>query len=109
MARGQKVDRSYSTPSGTTEQACSLTPTGGRYRYSATSEVAKLSKTSLSPVGAVSLADKTAGRLLVEGSIRAQAALGADAYMIPGWMPDDPVEDPRASYSNVFETIGAFD
>ncbi len=82
---------------------------GWRYRYGATSEVAKLNTTSWSPGGAVSLADKAAGRVLVEASVRAQSALGADAYMIPGWMPDDPSEDLRASYSGIFETIGAFD
>jgi len=58
---------------------------GWRYRYGATSEVAKLTTTSWSPGGAVSLADKAGGRLLVEASVRAQSALGADAYLIPGW------------------------
>ena len=82
---------------------------GWRYRYGATSEVAKLTTTSWSPGGAVSLADKAGGQLLVEASVRAQSALGADAYLIPGWMPDDPSEDLRASYSGIFKTIGAFD
>ena len=82
---------------------------GWRYKYGATSEIAKLSTASWSPEATVSLADRAAGRLLVEASIRAQAALGADAYMVPGWMPDDPSEDLRAPYSGIFETIGAFD
>ncbi|MCU1400346.1 MAG: hypothetical protein JWN62_3455 [Acidimicrobiales bacterium] len=82
---------------------------GWRYRYAATAEVAKLSTASWAPQSAVSLADKTSGRLLVESSIRAQAVLGADAYIVPGWMPDEPSEDLRRSYSAIFETISAFD
>lgn len=45
---------------------------GWRYRYGATSEAAKLNTTSWSPGGAVSLADKAAGRVLVGASVRAQ-------------------------------------
>ncbi len=82
---------------------------GWRYRYAATFDVAKLQSSSWSPQTPVSLADRAAGRLLVEASIRAQAALGADAYVVPGWMPDTPSEDLRTAYEVIFETIGAFD
>lgn len=44
---------------------------GWRYRYGATSDVAKITTASWSPGDAVSLADKAAGRLLVETSVRA--------------------------------------
>lgn len=82
---------------------------GWKYRYGATADVAKLSNASWSSAATVSLTDRASGRLLVEASIRAQAALGADAYLVPGWMPDQSCEDLRTAYAGIFETIGAFD
>ena len=81
---------------------------GWKYRYGAALEVAKLHGASWAPGMPVSLADKTVGRLLVQSSIRAQAKLGADAYMVPGWLPDDPSEDLRFAYEGILETAGAF-
>lgn len=63
---------------------------GWRYRYKATMTIAKLRDASWSPGDALSIVDEAAGRRLVEASLRAQAAVGADAYLVPGWMPDTP-------------------
>ncbi len=82
---------------------------GWRYRYEATLGVAKLRRASWAPASTLSLADKEAGRYFVEASLRAQATLGADAYLLPGWMPESPTEDLRRPYEQILETASRFD
>lgn len=81
---------------------------GWRYRYDATFRVAKLQATSWCPKTVVSVTDEPVGRSLVEASIRGQAALDADAYLVPGWMPDNHTEALRSSYEVIFKTISEF-
>jgi hypothetical protein len=82
---------------------------GWRYRYEATGDVAKLRGTSWAPQSVVSMADRTTGKALVEASLRAQAALGADAYLVPGWVPDSASEDLQGPYETILTTAGEFD
>lgn len=74
---------------------------GWKYRYRPTLDVAKLAATSWAPQGAVQPSDQSPTRQLVEASLRAQAAMGADAYLVPSWMPDDTAEDLRESYARI--------
>ncbi|KAA0234608.1 MAG: hypothetical protein JJLCMIEE_03081 [Acidimicrobiales bacterium] len=76
---------------------------GWRYRYDATAEVKKLVGSSWAPAGALSIADGQQVRELVESSLNAQAILGAAAYLLPGWMPEDDAEDLRSAYEVIFE------
>ncbi len=80
---------------------------GWRYRYAATADIKKLIGASWAPKGVVSTADKVQCRELVAGSLRAQASLGADAYLIPGWMPDHASEDLRSAYEVTLSEAGA--
>lgn len=77
---------------------------GWRYRYDATREVDKLATATWSPSCTLNLADRGQIRSFAEASLRAQAALGADAYLLPGWFPETNSEDLRAAYEVVLET-----
>ena len=79
-----------------------------RYRYAATFGVAKLATTSWSPSGPLAITDQAAVRRHVESSLQAQEALGAAAYLLPGWMPDTPTEDLRAAYELIYEAASTF-
>lgn len=81
---------------------------GWKYRYGPTLDVAKLAATTWAPRTPVNPSDGRSTRDLLVASLRAQAALGSDAYLVPGWMPDDGLEDMRASYANLFEAIATF-
>jgi hypothetical protein len=81
---------------------------GWRFRYAATAEVHKLRSASWAPEATVSLADPAAAQTLVRMSLLAQAALGADAYLVPGWMPESPEEDVRPAYERILATVEAF-
>ena len=82
---------------------------GWRYRYEATGEIDKLVHASWAPTGPVSLIDKRQCRELVLASLRAQAALGAEAYLLPGWMPEENTEDLRSPYEVIFDTAATAD
>ena len=71
---------------------------GWRYRYEVTGDINKLVHASWAPAGPVSLTDKRQCRELVLDSLRAQAALGAGAYLLSGWMPEESNEDLRPAY-----------
>ena len=81
---------------------------GWRFRYKATMSIAKLRDASWSPGDALSIVDEAGGRRLVEASLRAQAAVGADAYLVPGWMPETPSEDLRRPYEWILEVAASF-
>jgi hypothetical protein len=82
---------------------------GWRYRYEATGEIGKLIQASWAPAGPVNLTDKLQCRELVLASLRAQAALGAEAYLLSGWMPDNDTEDLRSAYEVAFEVAAEAD
>ena len=69
---------------------------GWRYRYPAGAEVAKLRSTSWAPTSPIQPGDHGGLRTFVEASIRAQAALQADAKFVPGLLPEHKDEDLRA-------------
>ena len=77
---------------------------GWRYRYDATLDVDKLVAATWAPSCTLNLADHAQIRSFVEASLRAQAELGADAYLLPGWFPEHNSEDLRAAYEAVLET-----
>ncbi len=74
---------------------------GWRYRYPNSLEISKLRSVSWAPAAAMSVADSTAGEALVRSSLRAQAELAADAYLIPGWLPADRLEDLSPAYERI--------
>ena len=76
---------------------------GWRYRYEATGEVDKLTQASWAPSGPVSITDIRQCREMVEASLRAQSYLGAEAYLLPGWMPESDTEDLRSAYEVAFK------
>ncbi|MDZ7734565.1 MAG: hypothetical protein U5R31_17110 [Acidimicrobiia bacterium] len=41
---------------------------------------------------------------MVQASLRAQAELGAGAYLVPGWLPATPDEDLRPAYEQIVAT-----
>lgn len=77
---------------------------GWRFRYDTTLEVKKLSAASWAPTEPVSPADRAAVAVLVGASVRAQAALDAGAYFLPGWLPTAPGEDLRPAYDQIVTT-----
>lgn len=81
---------------------------GWKYRYPSTFDVAKLDGASWSSHSPLSVTDRKGGRAHIEASLRAQAALGADAYLLPGWMPESQSEDLRGAYDVIFDTAGNF-
>ncbi|MXW42900.1 MAG: hypothetical protein F4X48_04000 [Acidimicrobiia bacterium] len=82
---------------------------GWCYRYEATREINKLILASWAPAGPVNLTDKRRCRELILDSLRAQAALGAGAYLLPGWMPEDGSEDLRPAYDLAFQVAAEAD
>jgi hypothetical protein len=74
---------------------------GWRYRYDAALGVGKLRDASWAPASPLAITDKVAGRVLVEASLRAQAALDADVYFLPGWLPTAGPEDLRSAYETI--------
>lgn len=81
---------------------------GWRFRYKATMSIAKLRDATWSPGDALSIADEAGARRLVEASLRAQAAVGADAYLVPGWMPETPTEDLCGPYEWILDKAASF-
>jgi hypothetical protein len=81
---------------------------GWRFRYDASLAVAKLRSASWAPTSALAPVDNVRGAALVEASIRAQAELEADAYLVPGWLPGSPDEDLRLAYEQIVATAGGF-
>ena len=77
---------------------------GWRYRYDATRDIDKLVNASWAPSCTLNLTDRAQIRSFVEASLRAQAALGAHAYLLPGWFPESNLEDLRGIYEVVLET-----
>ncbi|MYG94717.1 MAG: hypothetical protein F4138_07015 [Acidimicrobiia bacterium] len=82
---------------------------GWRYRYETTGEIVKLCRASWAPSGPVNIVDKFQCRELIEKSLRAQSELGAEAYLIPGWMPEDGSEDLRPAYDLAFQVAAEAD
>jgi hypothetical protein len=74
---------------------------GWRYRHPAAAEVTKLRSTSWAPTSPIQPGDRGGLRTFVEASIRAQAALQADAYFVPGLLPEHKDEDLRAAYATI--------
>lgn len=77
---------------------------GWRFRHESARDVRKLTAASWAPTSPVVPADRTAGVALVQASLRAQAQLGAGAYLVPGWLPAAPDEDLRPAYEQIVET-----
>ena len=82
---------------------------GWRYRYDATLEVRKLREASWAPATAITMTDRKGVAALVRASMRAQATIGADAYLLPGWLPETPTEDLIGVYETILETASSFD
>ncbi len=64
-----------------------------RYRYSATLGVVKLSRSSWAPGKPVDPFDIKRVNRFVVNNVRAQSRLRPDAYLVPGWMPEERTED----------------
>lgn len=77
---------------------------GWRFRYESALDVAKLRAASWAPTSPVLPADRSGGTALVQASLRAQAELGASAYLVPGWLPATPDEDLRPAYEQIVAT-----
>lgn len=77
---------------------------GWRFRYDTAFAVKKLSTASWAPAEPVLPTDRAAVAVLVAASMRAQAALGADAYFLPGLLPTAPDEDLRPVYDHIVTT-----
>lgn len=82
---------------------------GWRYRYDATLEIRKLREASWAPATAITMTDRKGVAALVRASMRAQATIGADAYLLPGWLPETPTEDLIGVYETILETASSFD
>lgn len=80
---------------------------GWRFRHESALDVAKLRGASWAPTSPVLASDRTAGAALVQASLRAQAKLGAGAYLVPGWLPATPDEDLRPAYEQIVATAGS--
>jgi hypothetical protein len=81
---------------------------GWRYRSDATLQVAKLRDASWAPPSSLTTADHSGIRILVEASLTAQAGLEANAYLVPGFMPDHRDEDLRPAYEQILKTASEF-
>lgn len=81
---------------------------GWRYRYEATFAVAKMAETSWAPSAPIEV-DAVGGlETFVRTSLRAQAALGADVYLVPGLLPSSADEDLRAVYETIVRVAAEF-
>lgn len=72
---------------------------GWRFRHESAHDVRKLTAASWAPTSPVLPTDRTAVGALVEAGLRAQAALDAGAYFLPGLLPTAPDEDLRSELS----------
>lgn len=86
-----------------------LDDSGWRYRYTPTFEVATMAKASWAPDGQLLTSDSASLGRYVRETLRCQAKLGANAYLVPGFMPDDKHEDLRPTYDSIASIVGAFD
>lgn len=80
-----------------------------RYRYGPTFDVGTMAKASWAPPGPLTADAPEQLARFVRGSLRAQAKLGASAYLVPGFMPDDKQEDLRGAYETIVTAVGEFD
>jgi hypothetical protein len=79
-----------------------------RYRFPETFGVAKMTAATWTPDGPVELGDKASLGQLVRESLWAQAKLGADAYLVPGFHPANRAEDLRSSYDEILAVVEHF-
>lgn len=79
-----------------------------RYRFPETYGVAKMAGASWTPASPIDLADRAALGQLVRESLWAQAKLGADAYLVPGFHPSSGSEDLRAVYDEILAVVERF-
>lgn len=86
-----------------------LDDSGWRYRYAPTFEVATMAKASWAPPEPISINDEEAIGRYVRESLRCQAKLGADAYLVPGFVPDHKHEDLRGAYDALASIVESFD
>ncbi len=77
---------------------------GWRFRHESAFDVGKLTAASWAPTSPLLPGDRTANAAFVQASLRAQAHLGAGAYLVPGWLPATPDEDLRPAYEQIVET-----
>jgi hypothetical protein len=80
-----------------------------RYRYEPTFAVKRMASTSWAPDGPLSGQSPDQLARFVRESIRAQAKLDADAYFVPGLLPEHRHEDLRGSYQTIIKVAGEFD
>ena len=71
---------------------------GWRYRYRASLEVGRLSRSSWALRSPVNPFDIERVKQFVAGNLRAQSRLNPDAYLVPGWMPENNTEDLLPAY-----------
>lgn len=82
---------------------------GWRYRYAPTFGVRTMASASWAPDGPISADDPEGLARFVRESLRSQAKLDADAYFVPGLLPNDKHEDLRGSYESVVTVAGESD
>lgn len=81
---------------------------GWRYRLPETFEVTKMTAASWAPDGPLDVSDGATLGQFVRASLWAQAKLGADAYLVPGFHPENGSEDLRPVYEEILRVIEDF-
>lgn len=81
---------------------------GCRYRLSETFGLEKMLSASWAPEHPLDLADRATLGQFVRASLWAQAKLGADAYLVPGFHPETGTEDLRPVYDQVLHVVEGF-
>jgi hypothetical protein len=71
-------------------------------------QVKRLVRSSWSPAKPVDVSSRADIEVLVRDSLRAQARIGADVYLVPGFIPTGGGEDLRRSYDRILSTVMQF-
>jgi len=79
-----------------------------RLRFDAAFQVRRLARASWTPATPVDVSSTAEVEALVRGSLRAQARIGVDAYLVPGFVPVDGNEDLRPTYETILRTVAEF-
>lgn len=79
-----------------------------RLRFESAFEVKRLAQATWAPIRPVDVTSRDEVATLVRASLRAQAAIGAAVYLVPGFIPVDGNEDLAATYETIIATVTEF-
>lgn len=79
-----------------------------RYRYAPTFEIAAMVSASYAPASPIDADQPDELARFVRASMRLQAKLDANAYFVPGLMPNDKHEDLRPAYEQIVTVLEEF-